>query len=115
MLAYKPSVVQHIPTNTLLKLQAPAANMGGTKTIGPSPRYYAVIQMDPEAMIRDLHLDDEQALKEVQEMQPQKYLIYLAQVGFVLIYLPYPQLPPSVHTNWGFHLCCATMSLNYSI
>ena len=56
-----------------------------------------------------------QQLKEVQEMQPQKYLIYLAQVGFVLIYLPYPQLPPSVQTNWGFHLCCATMSLNYSI
>ena len=64
-------------------IRIPVANMGGTKTIGPRPRFYAVIQMDPKAMIRDWKLDDEQALKEVEEMRPQKYLIYLDTVSFV--------------------------------
>ena len=73
--------------------------MGVTKVIFPLPRYYAVIQIDPKTMIKDLRLDDEQALKEVEAMQPQKYLIYLELVRFIHIYLRYPQLPPSNHLN----------------
>ena len=67
-------------------IRIPVAKMGGTKTIGPRPRFYAVIQMDPETMIRDWKLDDEQALKEVEEMRPQKYLIYLDTVSFVHVH-----------------------------
>ena len=66
--------------------------MGGTKVVCPLPRYYAVIQMDPKTMVKDLQLDDEQALKEVEAMRPQKYLVYLDVVSFVHIYFCHPQL-----------------------
>ena len=65
----------------------------------PFPLYYAVIQMDPKTMIKDLQLDDEQSSKEVEAMRPQKYLIYLARVSFVYIYFRCPQPRPSKRIN----------------
>ena len=65
----------------------------------PFPNYYAVIQMDPKTMIKDLRLDDEQSLKEVEAMQPQKYLIYLELVRLIYSCFRYPQLPPWKHFN----------------
>ena len=44
--------------------------------------YYAVVRMDPEAMLRTVKLDDEQALDEVRRMpEPKKYLVYLKYVS----------------------------------
>ena len=44
----------------------------------PPLRLYAVIQMDPVAMVK--HLDDPVALKEARALRPQKYLVYLIDV-----------------------------------
>ena len=55
--------------------------MTGTKRIAPSPKVYAVIRIDPETMVRDLGLDDEETLAEVKEMNPKKYLVYVEWVS----------------------------------
>ena len=44
----------------------------------PPLRLYAVIQMDPVAMVK--HLDDSIALEEARALRPQKYLVYLIDV-----------------------------------
>lgn len=49
-----------------------------TKLKFPSGRLYAVIQMDPVAMVE--HLDDPIALEAAKALHPKKYLIYLEQV-----------------------------------
>ncbi|RDX48720.1 hypothetical protein OH76DRAFT_1310311, partial [Lentinus brumalis] len=38
---------------------------------------YAVLRMDPEAMVKDLGLDDAATLDEVRQMSAKKYLVYL--------------------------------------
>ena len=52
----------------------------GTIRIAPPPCTYAIIRMDPEAMIKDLGLDDPETLSEVEKMNPQKYLVYVEWV-----------------------------------
>ncbi|KAH9889318.1 hypothetical protein C8Q73DRAFT_736834, partial [Cubamyces lactineus] len=53
----------------------------------PSPRSYAVIQLDPVEMVRPFN--DAQALLEAQAMQPKSYLIYLRLERA----LPWPDQP----------------------
>ena len=55
--------------------------MAGLKLMAPSPRYYAVIRMDPVAMVQGLELDDPQMLEEARKMEPKKYLVYLDRVS----------------------------------
>ena len=43
----------------------------------PSPHHYAVIRMDPVAMITSLGIDDPATLAEARSMNPKKYLVYL--------------------------------------
>ncbi len=60
------------------------------KLIFPSGLAYAVIQMNPLAMVRDLGLDDDpEIVAAVAEMKPKKYLIYLE---FVSVYYRVPLL-----------------------
>ena len=44
----------------------------------PSPSRYAVIHLDPVAMVQ--HLNDEKALEAAEAMCPKKYLVYIDQV-----------------------------------
>ena len=44
----------------------------------PVPQTYAVIQLDPVAMV--LHLNDANALEEARAMAPKKYLVYISMV-----------------------------------
>ncbi|RPD57886.1 hypothetical protein L226DRAFT_563584 [Lentinus tigrinus ALCF2SS1-7] len=43
----------------------------------PQPGYYAVIRIDPEAMVADLGLDDPETIQESRDMPRKKYLVYL--------------------------------------
>ena len=54
--------------------------MGKTIRIAPPPRVYAVIQMDPGTMVKNLGLDDPESLSEVEKMSPKKYLVYIEWV-----------------------------------
>ena len=47
------------------------------RAVVPLPHHYAVIRMDPEAMLRDLGLDDPVTLDEVRKIPVKKYLVYL--------------------------------------
>ena len=68
--------------------------MAGTKRIAPSPKVYAVIRIDPETMVRDLGLDDEETLAEVKEMSPKKYLVYVEWVSRSCCLLRCPSRSP---------------------
>ncbi len=46
------------------------------------PGHYAVLRMDPEAMLKDLGLDDAATIEEVRQMSVKKYLVYLDWVCF---------------------------------
>ncbi|KAI0800131.1 hypothetical protein C8Q74DRAFT_1190978 [Fomes fomentarius] len=49
------------------------------RRIIPSSHHYAVIRMDPVAMVEGLGLDDDlETLAEARAMQPRKYLVYLS-------------------------------------
>ncbi|KAI0697410.1 hypothetical protein C8T65DRAFT_755346 [Cerioporus squamosus] len=43
----------------------------------PQPSHYAVIRIDPEAMVKDLGLEDSETLREVRGMSRKKYLVFL--------------------------------------
>ncbi|RPD57914.1 hypothetical protein L226DRAFT_470105 [Lentinus tigrinus ALCF2SS1-7] len=43
----------------------------------PLPSHYAVIRTDPEAMLKDLGLDDPETLAEAKDMSRKKYLVFL--------------------------------------
>ncbi|RDX48702.1 hypothetical protein OH76DRAFT_1352070, partial [Lentinus brumalis] len=43
----------------------------------PLPSHYAVIRIDPEAMVKDLALEDAETLHEVRSMSRKKYLVFL--------------------------------------
>ncbi len=47
------------------------------RRIIPSPFHYAVAQLKPVKMLRDLGLNDEITLAEARQMDTKKYLIYL--------------------------------------
>ncbi len=47
------------------------------RAVAPLPFHYAVLRMDPEAMVKDLGLDDAATLDEVRQMSVKKYLVYL--------------------------------------
>ncbi|RDX48700.1 hypothetical protein OH76DRAFT_650215 [Lentinus brumalis] len=47
------------------------------RAVAPMPGHYAVVRMDPEAMLKDLGLDDAATLDEVRQMSVKKYLVYL--------------------------------------
>ncbi|KAI1790325.1 hypothetical protein LXA43DRAFT_510406 [Ganoderma leucocontextum] len=49
------------------------------RTIFPYVRQYAVIQMDPVAMVQDL--EDAVVIAEAQAMRPKKYLVFLSVLG----------------------------------
>ena len=49
--------------------------------IFPSGLAYAVVRMDPVAMVKDLGLDDAETLNAVGAMTPKKYLVYLEYVS----------------------------------
>lgn len=49
----------------------------------PFPRLhrFAIIQMDPVAMIEQLNIHDDEALSEAHALTTKKYLVYIAYVG----------------------------------
>ncbi len=47
----------------------------------PLPSHYAVIRIDPEAMVKDLALEDAETLHEVRSMSRKKYLVFLQWVS----------------------------------
>nr|VWP01925.1 Candidapepsin-4 (EC (ACP 4) (Aspartate protease 4) (Secreted aspartic protease 4) [Ganoderma boninense] len=47
------------------------------RPVFPVPWFYAVIRMDPLAMVTDLGLDDTETLAEVEMFNPKKYLVYV--------------------------------------
>ncbi len=49
----------------------------------PQPSHYAVIRLDPEAMVEDLGLQDTKTLLEVRNMSRKKYLVFLEWVGII--------------------------------
>ncbi|RPD57867.1 hypothetical protein L226DRAFT_472486, partial [Lentinus tigrinus ALCF2SS1-7] len=56
----------------------------------PQPGYYAVIRIDPEAMVTDLGLDDPETIQESRNMPRKKYLVYLE----------WPTELPMPHMRW---------------
>ncbi|KAI0350643.1 hypothetical protein OH77DRAFT_1412785 [Trametes cingulata] len=60
-----------------------------THFFSPSPGTYAVVRMDPVAMVEELGIDDVEAVAAARAMQPKSYLIYL---DFDLE-LPFPNKP----------------------
>ncbi|RPD68980.1 hypothetical protein L226DRAFT_435205, partial [Lentinus tigrinus ALCF2SS1-7] len=55
--------------------------LGMVRSLVHPPNRYAVIRTDPEAMLKDLGLDDPDTLKEAQCMLRKKYLVYLEWPG----------------------------------
>ena len=55
--------------------------------IFPSGLAYAVVRMDPVAMVKDLGLDDAETLNAVEAMTPKKYLVYLEYVSMFVFHI----------------------------
>ena len=58
-------------------LRTPLNNANDIVTV-PRPHRFAVVQMDPIAMVK--HLNDPDALVAAQQIRPKKYLVYLKYV-----------------------------------
>ena len=59
---------------------APKSTVESSPLPFPIPSNFAVVRMDPVAMVRRLKLD-QLAIAEAEAMRPQKYLVYLTIVS----------------------------------
>ena len=59
--------------------------MAKTTRIAPPPCVYAVIQMEPTSMVKNLGLEDLETLSKVGKMNPKKYLVLLYPIGPVVL------------------------------
>ncbi|KAJ8461987.1 hypothetical protein ONZ51_g11191 [Trametes cubensis] len=75
----EPNTTRRPPTSTF--------NLRDNITFCPSPGSYAVIRLDPVAMVQ--RFDDPQALLQAQAMRPKSYLVYLVWD----LALPFPDQP----------------------